>query len=926
MAYDIKPDFVFLNETWSNDEHSDAFLRIPGYEIICRKDRIDTANGIGGGLLLYMKIGLVCGEYVSSEMECFNQCCAVKISLSNCTELVLVLIYRPHNLYSNTNILDEETIKNNSILCNLLVHLPKPSVIIGDLNYSCINWESLSCSTKSKSFFDTVQDCFYTQHVNFPTHVSGTTPDLVLSSSPGLVVGVEEMGRIGASDHSMLLVSVIGQLSTNDTTELVPDWRHADLDIFRAELAGVDWEITMAGLNTLQCWEMFKEKVKEAEEKSVPKKRRRVSNRPIWMKQNIIRIIRKKRRLWKHYKKTKDYDEYISYKRVEKEVQKTVRRAKKTFEKKLAKEAKKNPRAFYSYLNSKTVNKQSVGPLKDDGNIVSDNEQMCDLMNKYFSSVFTNEDVSNIPLLEKMYNGNLALTSVSFTSENVSEKISKLKSTSAPGMDKMYPRLLKEAVEFLCHPLTIIYTRSLEEGVVPDDWRCANITPVFKSGSRFSAGNYRPISLTSIICKLMESIIRDAIVNHLAINNLIRSSQHGFMANKSCLTNLLEYLETLTTLVDMGHNVDVVYLDFAKAFDKVPHQRLLKKLESHGIGGKVLDWISAWLHERKQRVVLNGSASQWADVISGVPQGSVLGPTCFVVFINDIDEVIDIVSTFISKFADDTKCGRTISNDEDRAALQRDIDNLLEWADKWQMDFNALKCKVVHFGRTNPRYSYVMGGYAPGGKVLESVEVQKDIGVMIHQSLKPSFQCAKAAKKANSILGQMARSFHYRDRTTWKNIYMQYVRPHLEVSVQAWSPWLQGDIDVLEAVQKRAVRMISGLNGTSYEEKLSELGLTTLKARRKRGDMIQVWKILHGKDDVVAGTWFRMTSAKHFMGTRQSSDILSISKPKANLEMRHNFFSLRVVNEWNSLPSNVKNSVSLDVFKASHDRLLAKVK
>ena len=310
-------------------------------------------------------------------------------------------------------------------------------------------------------------------------------------------------------------------------------------------------------------------------------------------------------------------------------------------------------------------------------------------------------------------------------------------------------------------PLAIIYTKSLEEGVVPGDWRCANITPVFKKGSKSAAGNYRPVSLTCILCKVMESIIRDAIVTHLTKNKLILPSQHGFMKSKSCLTNLLEYLEILTKLVDEGHSVDVIYLDFAKAFDKVPHWRLVQKMKAHGIVGKVVEWVEAWLTGRKQRVVLNGKMSDWAPVESGVPQGSCLVPTCFVIFINDIDNAISIVTSFISKFADDTKVGRVVKDEKDREELQKDLDNLMEWSVEWQMLFNASKCKVVHFGRNNPGFNYTMGGYAPAGSVLEAVVEEKDVGVVIHNTLKPSVQCAKAAKKANQVLGQMARAFHF---------------------------------------------------------------------------------------------------------------------------------------------------------------------
>ena len=187
---------------------------------------------------------------------------------------------------------------------------------------------------------------------------------------------------------------------------------------------------------------------------------------------------------------------------------------------------------------------------------------------------------------------------------------------------------------------------------MPLDWRTANVTPIYKKGSRQVPGNYRPISLTSQVGKLLESIIKDAVVQHLKTNKLINESQHGFTARKSCLTNLLMFLEVLTDYVDQGFPVDVIYLDFQKAFDEVPHIRLIKKVRAHGISGKVVEWIEAWLHEREQRVVLNGSASGWSSVKSGVPQGSILGPLLFVILINDIDE--GIISR-VYKFADDTK-------------------------------------------------------------------------------------------------------------------------------------------------------------------------------------------------------------------------------------------------------------------------------
>ena len=419
----------------------------------------------------------------------------------------------------------------------------------------------------------------------------------------------------------------------------------------------------------------------------------------------------------------------------------------------------------------------------------------------------------------------------------------------------------------------------------------------------------------------MESIIRDNMLLHLVKYALIKQSQHGFMSHKSCQTNLIEYLDTLTKLVDEGYCVDVIYLDFAKAFDKVPHRRLLLKLEAHGVSGKVLQWIQSWLTARLQRVVLNGSTSDWIPVTSGVPQGSVLGPILFVVFINDLDEVLDLVDGFVSKFADDTKYGRVIRNEEDQAKMQRDIDKLLEWADKWQMDFNAKKCKMMHFGGKNLRYTYCMGGYAPGGTILENVKEEKDIGVIVSDTLKPSAQCAKAAKKGNSILGQISRSFHYRDKSVLTHLYKMYVRHHLELSVQAWSPWYVKDIELLEKVQKRAVNMVVGLKSTSYEGKMAELGITSLQERRFRGDMIQVWKYLHGHNPG-GDELFRRVDEQPVRVSRHTAKTWNICRVESNLDTRKNFFTVRCVNKWNNLPRHVQGAEDLNAFKNAYDKFV----
>lgn len=369
-----------------------------------------------------------------------------------------------------------------------------------------------------------------------------------------------------------------------------------------------------------------------------------------------------------------------------------------------------------------------------------------------------------------------------------------------------------------------------------------------------------------------------------------------------------------------------MYLDFSRAFDKVPHKRLLMKVRSLGISERVAGWIESWLTGRQQRTVLNGEFSEWSAVTSGVPQGSVLGPCLFIIYINDIDAAVDTVM-LVMKFADDTKLCGTADNVADCQTIQTQLNHLFQWSQDWQMLFNKDKCKVIHLGRNNLMYDYHLGN-----DPLIKVDSEKDLGVYLHKSLTPSLHIAEAVKKANMKLGQLLRTVTYRDRTHFVKLYKQHVRCHLEYTVQAWSPWLKRDIDMLEAVQRRAVRCIHGLHG-SYEEKLRQIGLPSLFERRRRGDMIQTFKIINQFDDVDHAVWFTFAADGHrptrgnteVAGDGSMNDRLTLKgvTPPPSTEIRRNFFSQRVIQPWNELPEQVKRSVSLNSFKNQYDKLYA---
>ena len=408
---------------------------------------------------------------------------------------------------------------------------------------------------------------------------------------------------------------------------------------------------------------------------------------------------------------------------------------------------------------------------------------------------------------------------------------------------------LKEIVDDISVPLAIAFNLSIQDGIVPREWKNANIIPIFKKGSRCKSENYRPVSLTSVICKLLEPLLRDHMVDFLTRHNLINQTQHGFLKGRSCLTNLLDFMEHISKWADDGSPVDVIYLDFQKAFDKVPHQRLLIKLKYHGMGESVVNWVRDWLSGRKQRVVVEGEESSWRPVISGVPQRSVLGPILFLIYINDLENEI---WSNILKFADDTKMFRRVESQEDRHQLQSDLNKLVKWAEKWQMLFNKDKCKCLHIGQANAKKNYLMNK-----TVLLSTEREKDVGVVLSSDMKVSEQCSIAARKGTQILGLIRRNIAYRDKRLIIPLYISLVRPHLEYCIQAWRPHMRKYIDKLERVQRRATKLISEISQLSYEERLQQCRLTTLETRRIRGDQIEVFKIMHGYEGLNKDMFFQ---------------------------------------------------------------------
>ena len=501
-----------------------------------------------------------------------------------------------------------------------------------------------------------------------------------------------------------------------------------------------------------------------------------------------------------------------------------------------------NRRQFWKYIHSRRKDSSGISTLLDNGEYISDPKGKASTLSNQFQSVFTIEDHNSVPSLHSIHHIS-AMPAISISTKGICNLLCNLDASKAMGPDRISPYILKYCAAEISPILQLIFTQSLDTGQLPSDWLRANICPVFKRGNRSTPSNYRPISLTSSCCKVFEHIIFHSIMDHVRLNNILIDNQHayGFRPGFSCQTQLISLIEDISHALDNQLQTDLIMLDFSKAFDTVAHKCLMAKLHHYRVDHQVCAWIQSWLTQRTQTVVVDGISSPPVHVLSGVPQGTVLGPLMFLLYINDIATGI---SSPLRLFADDCLLYRTINSVEDSFILQTDLELLSQWATVWQMKFNVSKCIVIRCTRSHTPVQY---GYRLNNITLSTDNQHTYLGILLHKSLSWSGHIASIASKASQIFNFLRRNLSKCSSTVKASSYLALVRPIMEYAASVWDPYHHNDILALEKVQRRAARWVMNdySRYSSVSSMLNDLNWPSLHFRRRINRLQTFYKAIY---------------------------------------------------------------------------------
>ena len=543
---------------------------------------------------------------------------------------------------------------------------------------------------------------------------------------------------------------------------------------------------------------------------------------------------------------------------------------------------------------------------------------MANLLQTQYSSVFSNPSAEGLDSeASDVHPADSEISDIPITEKDMAEAMNELDPYASAPDGEVPARILNNCRYPLSIPLTLLWKLSFMSGEIPEQFKCSFIAPLFKKDSKTDPANYRPVSLTSHIIKIFERVIKKYLVQYLESNKLISGKQHGFRKGRSCLTQLLSHVDAILQNNLNGAETDVIYLDYAKAFDKVDHSILLKKLSLYGICGNLHKWLTQFLQNRQQIVIVDGQKSQPAPVISGVPQGTVLGPVLFIIYINEIEHVLREARS--GSFADDTRLMKAVTSVADTSLMQRDLNATVGWSQRNNMLLHESKFELLCYlsGRHSLLkelpFSFEFYSYTtPAGFPLESKPTVKDLGVYLSADYSWTPHISNIVKSARQMASWVLGVFRDRSKGTMLHLYKSMVRCRCEYCSPVWNPSAISDIQLLEDVQRYFTSKISGCEDLDYHSRLHHLKLQSLQRRRERYCIIHIWKILHN----IAPNDLKLQF------TEPSRNGIKVKIPALNKQalqsaktLYDNSFAVNAAKLWNLLPKTINELEKLETFK-----------
>ena len=954
--------FFALTETWLRDQ-LDAEINIDGYHIF-RSDCCTTrTRGKGrdrGGAALYLRNDVV--PLTETVLQFSNGAVeALGLHIKQKNILIFVVYRRPDDSGGENRSTSRQFREAINEIRSTLSQLqaPYPEVIMcGDFNLPHLEWPSGTvrpgASQDEKSMVqlleDLTNDHFLFQQITGSTHRFGNTLDLCFSNNPALMHHYNCSPTI-FSDHYLIEGSAAfktsaedqgtfrqpnsedGASATFDTLNFFSE--DANWNEVQNDLSKVNWGDEFKSLDPGQMLNRLIETCTEVAKKHVPLRK---SNGKKKSKIPRIRRILMRRRS----KVNKQLCSNISDARknklkaesqdIEKKLQESYRNEKSEMEHRAVTAIKKNSKYFFSYAKKFSTLSAGIGPLLDSAQkLISCPNKMADMLSAQYTSVFSTpretiqEPWDYFPEDDSAPGTNSSIKDIPFTRKDIEEAMNEIPLTAAAGPDRFPAILLKMCRQPLSEPLFIMWRKSLDTGTVPQELKTANIIPIHKGNTKTLPKNYRPIALTSHLIKIFEKVVRKYVVAYMEDHKLFNPAQHGFRIGRSCLSQLLNHYEGILHLLENGHDVDVVYLDFAKAFDKVDFAVTLKKIQQLGIQGKIGRWIHSFITGRSQTVLVNGARSNPATVKSGVPQGSVLGPLLFLILIGDIDQ--NVAKAFLSSFADDTRVGNHVDSEYEASQLQQDLDAVYQWTETNNMELNGDKFEHMHYSPSRQNVTAYHYHSSSGTTITEKSHV-KDLGVTMSNTGTFKKHIENMVSNARSQAAWILRTFATRDRMTMLTLWRSLVQCKLEYCSQLWNPSAKGDIQSIEMVQRSFLRKIHGIRHLTYWDQLKELRMYSQERRRERYMIIYVWRILEGQVPNICNSVSVSGSiiARWHCRRGRVCDVPPIarhSSPKVQ-QLREASLSVKGQKLFNLLPLEIRNTTgcSKDIFKRALDRYL----